>query len=157
VSETSSFAPPPDAPQPPVEEAGSVPAEDHVGGVSLPLRIYTSPLAHRLIPAGLAMRLLAGLGPAVRQRRNPAERADAHRFMHELLLHTERADEADELAERWLAEKSRLRELYWRPWLLRKSRVHDAGHWEAAHAGGRGCVIVFGYIVAGVDCGERRV
>ena len=40
--------------------------------------------------------------------------------MADLLLHTPRAAEADELAERWLVEKSKLGELFWRPWLLER-------------------------------------
>jgi hypothetical protein len=134
--------PPPDA-----QPVGSQ-VNDHVEGVSLPLRLYSSPLVHRLVPAGLALPIAASIGPAVRERRNPAERGDAQRFMHDLLLHTPRADEADRLAERWLAEKSRLRELFWRPWLLRHSQVHGGEHWAAAHVGGRGCVVVFGHLTA---------
>ena len=68
--------------------------------------------------------------------------------MNELLVHTPRAAEADELADRWLVEKSKLRELFWRPWLLQKSEVHGREHWEAARADGKGFVIVFGHMVA---------
>jgi lauroyl/myristoyl acyltransferase len=84
----------------------------------------------------------------VRQRRNPAERGDAERFMRELLMHTPRAGEAQELGRRWLVEKARLRELFWRPWLLKRSRVLGREHWDAARAHGRGCVIAFGHLVA---------
>ena len=86
-------------------------------GVSLPLRLYGSKHTHRLLPARLALPLAAAAGLAVRERRNPAERRDVEVFMRDLLLHTPRAAEADALAERWLAERSRLRELFWRPWL----------------------------------------
>jgi lauroyl/myristoyl acyltransferase len=134
---------------PPADEARSISAPDErVSGVSLPLRIYTSKHTHRLLPARVAMGIAASIGPAVRQRRNPAERRDAANFMRELLLHTPRAGEADALAKQWLVEKSRVRELFWRPWLLRRSQVHDVRHWQAAHAEGRGCVIVFGHLVA---------
>lgn len=122
--------------------------DNHVEGVSLPLRIYGSKHTHRLIPAPVAIALAAWLGPAGRQRRNPAERTDAQQFMRELLLHTGRASEADALASEWLKEKSIVRELFWRPWLLKRSRVHGTEHWDAAHEGGRGCVIVLGHLVA---------
>jgi lauroyl/myristoyl acyltransferase len=39
-----------------------------------------------------------------------------------------------------------LRELLWRPWLLKRSRVIGREHWEAAHRGGRGCVLVLGHL-----------
>lgn len=109
------------------------------------LRLYASKHVHRLIPAPLALALAAAVGPAVRQARNPAERADAERFLRELLLYTPRADEAESLAQAWLREKSRARELFWRPWLLKRSQVHGAEHWEQARAGGKGCLIVLGH------------
>jgi hypothetical protein len=130
------------------EERGPVPLDDTIRDVRLPVRLYANQHTHRLIPASVALAIVAGIGPAVRQRRNPAERDAAHEFMNKLLLHTPRAGEADELAERWLVEKSKLRELFWRPWLLQKSEVHGREHWEAARADGRGFVIVFGHMVA---------
>ena len=96
----------------------------------------------------MALALVSSVGPVARLRRNPAERSDAEAFMRDLLLHTPRANEAGALAEEWLKEKSRVRELFWRPWLLKRSRIHDAQHWDAAHEGGRGCVIVFGHLGA---------
>lgn len=130
------------------EARGPVPLDDTVRGVSLPLRLYANENTHRLIPARLALSIVGGIGPAVRQRRNPAERDAAREFMRELLLHTPRHAEADVLADRWLVEKSKLRELFWRPWLLEKSEVHGREHWEAARAGGKGFVIIFGHMVA---------
>ncbi len=124
-----------------------VPQDDEIRDVSLPARIYGSPLVHRLLPASVALELAARVGPAMRQRRNPAERRDAERFMRELLAHTPRAAEAPELAGRWLAEKSRMGELFWRPWLLRGASVQGLEHWHAARAGGRGAVLVFGHIL----------
>jgi lauroyl/myristoyl acyltransferase len=134
--------------QPPDKGAGRTPRDGGVSGVSLPLRLYGSKHTHRLVPARLALAVAAAAGLAVRERRNPAERGDVQVFMRELLLHTPRAAEAEALAERWLAERSRLRELFWRPWLLRRSCVRGVEHWEAARAGGRGCLIVFGHLVA---------
>ncbi len=134
--------------QGPTEQVSPVPANDHIGRVSVPLRIYASHHAHRLIPAPAALAVAASIGPVARRFRNSAERDDAQKFMRDLLLHTPRADEADVLAEEWLKEKSRVRELFWRPWLLKRSRVLDSEHWTNAHADGRGCVIVFGHLVA---------
>ena len=124
------------------------PQDDTVGDARLPVRLYANRHTHRLIPGPLALAIVAGIGPVVRQRRNPAERDAARQFMRELLVHTPRAAEANALADQWLKEKSRLRELFWRPWLLNKSEVHGREHWEAARADGRGFVIVFGHIVA---------
>ena len=130
------------------ERTGDLPEAEPADGASLAARLYASKHVHRLVPAPMALGLVASLGPAARQLRNPAERRDAERFMHDLLLHTPRADEAGALAKEWLKEKSRVRELFWRPWLLKQSRVHDAQHWDAAHAAGRGCVIVMGHLGA---------
>jgi hypothetical protein len=124
----------------------SVPQDDHVANVSLPARLYASKHTHRLIPARLALALAAVVGPAVRQRRNSSERRDGERFMTDLLLHTPRAREAQELADRWLVEKSRVGELMWRPWLLKHSRILGLEHWEAAHRPNRGRVIVMGHL-----------
>ena len=64
--------------------------------------------------------------------------------MADLLLHTPRAAEADELAERWLIEKSKLGELFWRPWLLERSRLLGREHLDLAWQRDRGCLFVFG-------------
>jgi lauroyl/myristoyl acyltransferase len=98
------------------------------------------------MPARLALALSAVLGPAARQRRNPVERREGERFMKDLLLYTPRAQEAEELARRWLMEKSRVGELLWRPWLLKRSRIFGLEHWDAAHRPGRGCLMVVGHI-----------
>jgi hypothetical protein len=119
-----------------------VPQNDHVANVSLPARLYGSKHTHRLIPARLALALAAVVGPAARQRMNSSERRDGERFMTDLLLHTPRAPEAQEMARRWLIEKSRVGELQWRPWLLKRSRILGREHWDAAHRSGRGRVIV---------------
>jgi lauroyl/myristoyl acyltransferase len=121
------------------------PQYDRDEDVGLAVRIYTSKNMHRLLPARVAMALAGTVGPLVRQRRNRAERRDAERFMQDLLRFTPRAGEARELSRRWLAEKSRLRELYWRPWLLKRSRVLGSEHWNAAHAGGRTVIVAFGH------------
>jgi lauroyl/myristoyl acyltransferase len=127
------------------EEAPPVPEDDRITQTSLPMRLYGSKHAHRLLPAPLALAVAAEVGPAVRQRRNPAERRDAENFMRELLLHTPRAAEAEALAKDWLKEKARLRELFWRPWLLKRSRIRGTEHWDAARPGGRACIIVLGH------------
>jgi hypothetical protein len=121
-----------------------VPQDDHVANVSLPARLYGSKHTHRVIPARLALALAAVVGPAARQRRNSSERRDGERFMMDLLLHTPRAPEAQELAERWLVEKSRVGELLWRPWLLKHSRILGREHLDAADPS-RGRVIVMGH------------
>jgi lauroyl/myristoyl acyltransferase len=127
---------------------GPTAEDDRVDGVRLAVRLYASKRAHRVIPARAAIALAAAVGPAARQRRNPTERRDAERFMEDLLLHTPRAGQARELAQQWLAEKSRVRELFWRPWLLERSRVLSSENWESARAEGRGSVVVFGHFVA---------
>lgn len=127
------------------QEGGPVPEDDRITQTSLALRLYGSKHVHRLLPAPLALAIAAGVGPAVRERRNPAEQRDAEDFMGELLLHTSRAAEAKSLARDWLKEKARLRELFWRPWLLEHSRIHGAEHWDAARPGGRACIIVLGH------------
>jgi lauroyl/myristoyl acyltransferase len=121
--------------------------DDPLHRARLPVRIYASKWTHRLLPARVALPLAATLGPFVRQRRNPAERRDAERFMHDLLLYTPRYGEARELAQSWVTEKARVHELFWRPWLLKHSRVLGVEHWHAAHAGGRSAIIVFGHFV----------
>jgi hypothetical protein len=131
-----------------VGASGPVPQNDHVAGVSLAARLYASKHTHRLVPARLAIALAGSLGPFARQRRNSAERRAAEDFMADLLLHTPRATEAQELAQRWLVEKSVLRELMWRPWLLKRSRILGREHWDVAHLGGRACLIVTGHIGA---------
>jgi lauroyl/myristoyl acyltransferase len=123
-----------------------VPQNDQVREVSLPARLYASQRTHRLLPAGPALALASRIGPAVRHRRNSAERRDGERFMRDLLLHTPRAAEAAELAERWLIEKSKLGELFWRPWLLKRSRILGLENWDRAHEDGRGCLFVVGHI-----------
>ncbi len=130
------------------EARGPVPLDDTIRDVSLPIRLYANEHTHRLLPARLALGIVGTIGPAVRERRNPAERSAAQEFMRELLKYTPRAPEADALADRWLVEKSKLRELFWRPWLLQKSEVHGREHWEAARDDGKGFVITFGHMVA---------
>jgi len=130
------------------QDGGASPQNHRVAGAGLLARLYASPHTHRLIPAPVALVLAASIGPAARQRRNPAERRAAERFMADLLLHTPRASEAQELASRWLAEKARVAELFWRPWLLKRSRILGREHWEAVRATDRGCLFVFGHIGA---------
>ena len=135
----------PAGPAAPDGEWRSRPQYDRAEDAGLAVRIYTSKLTHRLLPARVAIALAGTVGPRVRGRRNRAERRDAERFMKDLLRFTPRAGEAPVLSRRWLAEKSRLRELYWRPWLLNRSRVLGREHWDAAHAGGRGVMVTFGH------------
>lgn len=110
------------------------------------IRVYVSRYTHRLVPAALALPILARLEPAMRRRLNPAEGIEAERLMSDLLQYTARGDEARDAARRYLRERSRLGALFWRPWLLKHSRVIGREHWDAAHRGGRGCVIVLGHL-----------
>jgi hypothetical protein len=123
-----------------------VPQNDDVAEATLPARLYASTGMHRLLPAGPAVALAGRIGPAVRRGRNSAERRDGQRFMADLLLHTPRAAEADELAERWLIEKSKLGELFWRPWLLERSRLLGRENLDLARQRDRGCLFVSGHI-----------
>jgi lauroyl/myristoyl acyltransferase len=133
---------------PVIEGDAPVPKDDRTRDVSLAARIYGNPNAHRLLPASVALPLVARVGPAIRQQRNPAERRDAELFMSALLEHTPRASQAPELAQRWLAQKSRIGEIFWRPWLASGSSVEGLEHWHAARKGGQGAVLVFGHILA---------
>ena len=108
--------------------------------------MYASPLTHRLLPARLAVPLVAAIEPPLRRRRNPVEDLDAERMMIDLLEYTPRRDEAHAVARRHLRERSRLRELFWRPWLLKHSRIIGRENWDAAHTDGRGCVMVLGHL-----------
>jgi hypothetical protein len=110
------------------------------------VRLYTSTSTHRLVPAAVAVPLVAALEPPFRRHRNPAEDVDVQRLMSDLLQFTSRAGDAREAARRHHREQSRLRELFWRPWLLKRSRVIGREHWDAAHAGARGCVMVLGHL-----------
>jgi lauroyl/myristoyl acyltransferase len=130
------------------EARGPVPQDDRIRDANPVVRLYASRYTHRLVPARAALAMVSLIGPVVRERRTPGERRAAESFMHELLLHTPRRAEASELAGRWLVEKSRLRELFWRPWLLKQSQVQGREHWDEARRGGEGCVIVFGHLVA---------
>jgi lauroyl/myristoyl acyltransferase len=125
------------------ERRGPVPQDDRVREVRPLVRLYASNHTHRLLPARAALAIAAALGTPW-----PGERRDAERLMEDLLLYTPRASEAPALARRYLREKSRVRELLWRPWLLKRSRVIGKEHWEAAHTDGRGCVIVVGHMGA---------
>ena len=116
------------------------------------IRVYASPYTHRLVPAALALPILATVEPVLRRWRNPAEEIEAERFMSDLLQYTPRSGEARDAARRHLRERSRLRELFWRPWLLKDSRVIGREHWDEAHSGGRGCVLVLGHL-----CGSWAV
>ena len=51
-------------------------ANDHVANVGLPVRLYTTPALHRLIPARAGF-LVATLRARLRERTNPAEREAA--------------------------------------------------------------------------------
>lgn len=122
-----------------------LPAWDRGRGRRL-ARLYTSKHLHRLMPAPIALTLAPVVGNPDRTQCKEHELRRAERLMTDLLQHTPRAGEARALARRNVAEISRLRELYWRPWLLKRSRLIGQEHWEAAHAGGRGCVVVFSHL-----------
>jgi hypothetical protein len=126
----------------------AMPQGDRARGVRPLVRAYASKHTHRLLPAPVALALVGTLEPILRGHRNPTENRDADHLMKDLLLYTPRAPEAGALARRYLAERARTRELFWRPWLLRRSRVIGREHWDAAHSDGRGCVVVLGHIGA---------
>jgi lauroyl/myristoyl acyltransferase len=123
-----------------------VPQDDRVRELRLPVRLYTSGLAHRLVPARAALAIAAAVGTPGQRHDKATERRQSEHLMKDLLLHTPRAGEARQLARRNVQEASRLRELFWRPWLLKDSRIVGREHWDAAHNGGRGCVLVLGHL-----------
>lgn len=124
------------------------PQDDRVRGVRLPVRVFASPHSHRLLPARAALALASMLGTPGRRHGKADELRRSERLMKDLLLHTPRAGEARALARRNVAEVSRLRELFWRPWLLQHSRIIGREHWDAAHADGRGCLVVVSHLGA---------
>lgn len=130
------------------ESNGSMPQDHPVGRARLPVRLYASKHVHRLMPAPIALAIAAVVGTPGRRHRKADELMRSEHLMKDLLLYTPRAGEARALARRNVAEISRLRELFWRPWLLKNSRVIGSEHWESARAGGRGCVIVVGHLGA---------
>jgi lauroyl/myristoyl acyltransferase len=123
-----------------------IPEDQRVRDVHPLVRLYASKHVHRLMPAPVALAIVAALEPAVRRRRNPAEDTNAERLMKDLLQYTPRAGEAPAATRRFLRERCRSRELFWRPWLLKQSRVIGRENWSAAHGGGRGCVVVCAHI-----------
>ncbi|MCW3050301.1 MAG: hypothetical protein JWO74_4585 [Solirubrobacterales bacterium] len=125
-----------------------VPQDDRVREVRPLVRLYASKHTHRLLPSPVALALAAALAPMGSPQRRADERRMSERFMKDLLLYTPRAGEARALTRRYIAEKSRISELVWRPWLLKRSRVIGQEHWDAAHTGGRGCVVVIGHMGA---------
>src|SRR5207249_12238539 len=112
------------------ERKWALPPDDHMGDVRLLLRVYGSKRTHRLLPARLALAIVAALEPPARRRRNPVGERQAERLMKDLLLYTPRASEAPAMARRHLRERARARELCLRPWLLKRSRVIGREHWE---------------------------
>jgi lauroyl/myristoyl acyltransferase len=127
---------------------GSTPPDRPVSEPRLLVRLYASKHVHRLMPGRLALAIASVVGTPGRRHRKTDELKRSERLMKDLLLYTPRAGEAQALARRNVAEISRLRELFWRPWLLKHSRVIGQEHWQSARAGGRGCVIVVGHLGA---------
>jgi lauroyl/myristoyl acyltransferase len=125
-----------------------IPHDDHVPNVRPLVRLYASKRTHRLLPAPIAIAIAAAIGPPGGRRRRADERRQAERFMTDLLLYTPHAGETPAVTRRYIRERSRINELVWRPWLIKRSRVIGAEHWEAAHSGGRGCVVVIGHMGA---------
>jgi lauroyl/myristoyl acyltransferase len=123
-----------------------LPQDDHVKDARLFWRLYASKYTHRLVPAPVALPFMAALEPRLRRLRNPAEQRNAERLMTDLLQHTPRAHEARKMAMRYLRERARSRELFWRPWLLEHSRVVGGEHWRAARDRGSGCVLVMAHL-----------
>jgi lauroyl/myristoyl acyltransferase len=111
-------------------------------------RLYTCKHVHRLIPAPIALAIASAVGMTYPRYPKADALRRSERVMTDLLLYTPRAGEARALARRNVAEISRMRELFWRPWLIKRSRLIGQEHWEAAHAGGRGCVIVVSHLGA---------
>jgi lauroyl/myristoyl acyltransferase len=125
-----------------------IPQDDGASSARLLVRLYASKHVHRLMPASIALAITSVLGTPGRRHQKADELRRSERLMKDLLLYTPRAGEARALARRNVAEMSRLRELFWRPWLLKHSRVIGQEHWQAAWARGRGCVVVVSHLGA---------
>jgi lauroyl/myristoyl acyltransferase len=122
-------------------------SDDRVEGVRLFERLYVLPATHRLLPTPAAL-ALATLRAKVRERRNPVELEKTRRYLSVLLQNTPRAGEAEALAPRLMAEKSRNQEILYRRFTMHRHTVEGVEHWRAAGEGGRGFVVVFGHIGA---------
>lgn len=112
------------------------------------LALYATPRNHRILPAFLAVWLAGYLEPVARRLRNPQEAVEAQRLMSDLLQFTPRAHETRQATRRHLRERSMMRELMWRPWLLRWARIDGAHALDEARDGGLGCVVVIAHIGA---------
>ena len=123
-----------------------IPQRNRLTNVHPLLRLYASPQIHRLLPASLALPIAAVLEPSARRFLRPGSDEYSVRLMKDLLQYTPRSREARAIAHRYLRESSRARELLWRPWLLKRSRIIGREHWDTARSGGRGCVLVCAHI-----------
>ena len=128
------------------ETHAPIPLGDSPRRVHPLLRLYASTHTHRLLPASLALQIAALLEPSARRLLRPGSDEYSMRLMKDLLQYTPRSGEAPAIARRYLRESARARELMWRPWLLKRSRVIGREHWDAACSGGRGCVVVCAHI-----------
>jgi lauroyl/myristoyl acyltransferase len=128
------------------ETHAPIPQGNRLRNVHPLLRLYASPHSHRLLPASLALPIAAVLEPSARRLLRPGSDEYSVRLMKDLLQYTPRSNEARAIARRYLRESSRARELLWRPWLLKHSRIIGREHWDAACSGGRGCVLVCAHI-----------
>ena len=68
------------------EAEWALPPDDGVRDARLLVRIYASKHTHRLVPARVALPILAALEPPARRRRDPSEDRAAGRMMKDLLL-----------------------------------------------------------------------
>jgi lauroyl/myristoyl acyltransferase len=128
------------------ERQAPIPKGNSLRNVHPLLRLYASTHTHRLLPAFLALPIAAVLEPSARRILRPGSDKYPVRLMKDLLQYTPRSREAPAIARRYFRESSRARELLWRPWLLKRSRVIGQEHWDAASNGGRGCVVVCAHI-----------
>jgi len=109
---------------------------------------HSTPAAHRLVPAPVALRGFELFAARARRARHPLylEHLNHHR---ELLRYTPLAGEEERIAERALAEFLACLEIFWRPWLMRRGVVTNLHHAREAQSQDRGVLMIWPHFGVG--------